>query len=144
MISGIIEILKEDTGVSSVTGLDTNTKTKVYPVRLPQSEEKTIVPAKYLVIYKTQGNPAQGKGCTDPFQQMNFNVHCCADQYPDVDALMVAVVEALGNLAGVETGSGANHYRFNSIWYVSDYDTFDENARRFVRVVSFGCNGEKL
>lgn len=137
MISGIIEILKENAAVQSQVGTDSNAMVKVYPVRYPQGEGKNAqVPDKYYVVYKTPGQPVQGKFCTNSLQQASFNVHCCADEYPKTDSMAEAAIEALNNQQAV-TDVG---YNFQSIFFTGDYDTFDENARRFVRVVSFTCH----
>lgn len=141
MIDGIIEILKEDAAVQSEVGMDSNAKVKVYPVRYPQKEGKNAeVPDKYLVVYKTPGQPVQGKACTVESMQANFNVHCCADEYSKADALFWAVTDALNN-KNATTDAG---FRFDSIYFTGDYDTFDENARRFVRVVSFACHAKRI
>ena len=141
MIAGPITILKENATVESVLGRDSTTKVKVYPVRVPQKEgSDPVYPDQYLVVYKTPGQPVHGKGCRGEMELANFNVHCCASNYSKIDRLMEVVVDALQTSETVESEG----YRYQGIWCTGDYDSFDEPARRFVRVVSFSTHSTKL
>ncbi len=141
MITGILEILVEDVTVEAKVGRDTNAKVKVYPVRYPQKEGANAgVAEKYYIVYKTPGSVVHGKGCSS--MQSNFNVHCCATNYSDADEMFKIVMDVLNHNDQITTTDAG--IRFNGIWYVSDYDTYDENAKRFTRVVSFSCHNEYI
>jgi hypothetical protein len=139
MIDGAIEIMTESVAVQSIVGRDTKTKVKVYPVRYPQEEGKTVAPDKYFVLYKAQGVPTGGKFCPGQLDQAVFNVNCCAENYSDTDEMYNVVRELFDGMAYDTT-----LYSFESIWYQTDYDSFDEQANRYIRVVSFACHVKRV
>jgi len=143
MINGIIEILIESAEIEAKVGRDSNTKVRVYPVRAPQKEgQSPNAPERYYVAYKTPGQPVMGKGCVGELELSNFNIHCCATNYSDVDEMFKLLLPLLNrNNEVITTDAG---FKFQGIWHVTDYDSFDENAQRFTRVVSFSCHSSYL
>lgn len=135
MIQGIIEILIDDTGVQQLVGTD------VFPVRFPQEDGKLGGLSRYLTVYKTPGQPTQSKDFTSGLDLDNFNVNCYASNYSDAYGIYEAVRLALDKRSiAFTTDSG---FTYNGIWFNSDYDAFDDSARKFIHVLSFSCHTKR-
>jgi hypothetical protein len=147
MITGIIEIMVESVDLQAKVGVDPSGNVKVYPVRYPQRvgadpNSEPNAPERYFVIYKMPGQPVQGKGCVGELELCNFNVNCCATNYADADEMFRILLGLLNrNNEVITTDAGI---KFQGIWHTSDYDSFDDSARRFMRVASFSCHSSYL
>jgi len=135
MIQGIIEILSEDATVQSLVGRNkANTKYKIYPVRVPQSEVQDF--NDYIAVAKTETATFDGKFCSGGLNLATFNVIIYSKTgYQRADDIHEACVMAL-NQKTWNTDAGIF---FDSIWFKTDYDTFDDAAQVYVRVASYSC-----
>lgn len=140
MIQGIIEILKENTGVQNLVGLNvTSERYKIYPVRYPQKEGKeTDIDESYITVYKTGSSPEQSKDFSSGLDLVSFNVNCYASNYPGAYNLYEAVRLALDN-RDLEYTTEAG-FIYNGIYMTTDYDAYDDSALRYIHVASFSCH----
>lgn len=132
MIQGVIEILTDSTAIRNIVGQNNATsKYKVYPVRAPQGEKEP-----YIVVFKTPGaTPTQSKREVSTLDLNKFRVHGYVKNYNDRDAITEAIRATLDQMQSVTN----NGIVFESIWYETDSDGFDDNANLYVAIVDFGC-----
>lgn len=139
MIQGIIEILTEDIDVSEAVGRGvTSDRVRVYPVRVPQEEAKESDIEKYITVYKTPGEPTQSKDVVSTLDRDNFNVNCYAGNYDEAYELYELVRRALDLRQNIMTTDSG--FVYQGIWFISDYDAYDDGSQKYVHVLSFSTH----
>jgi hypothetical protein len=135
MTSGIIEILLDDTGVTTLVGLS-GSKYKIFPVVAPQQTEPP-----YLTVFKGSNNSTTSLS-KDEISGLDYpivTVNCWSKVFRDTELLFEAVRTALDNKQS-DTDVG---YVFNRIWLVDDRDGFDNEQQLYVHVCTFGLEQKR-
>jgi hypothetical protein len=135
MIQGIIEILSEDTNVLALVGTYGDNIPKVFPVRAPQQAIADNDLDYWITASKDVSTPNDAKACDGGLDSANVTVMIYGQEYSKVDDIYEAVRAAL-NQRAYTTDAGIN---LASMVLVSDYDAFDDNAQRIVRVSKYLC-----
>jgi hypothetical protein len=131
MTSGIVEILKDDSGVQALAGLNTaGSKYKVYPVIAPQDEKPP-----YITVFKSQNDPITSltKQVVSELDYPTVTVNCWAKNFRTADLMFEAVRNALDNKSA-STDAG---YDFERIWLVDDRDGHESERGMYVKVGTF-------
>lgn len=139
MTSGIIEILREDTGVQVLAGLDqAGTKYKIYPVVAPED-----TPQPYITVYKVQNDPVSSlsKDLPSELDYPRVTVNCWAKNFRMAELMGEAVRNALDNKAA-QTDAG---YTFTRIWLVDDRDAYDASQPKLnLHSLTFGIELKRV
>jgi hypothetical protein len=134
MIAGIIEILKENTGIQGLVGQKNATpgEYKIYPVVAPQTEK-----APYITVNQTSRVP-QCKGSSSG--NYGFDVWATNINYEDSKTLGDAVITVLDQ----QSATTSVGYNFSFINLVNQQERFEkvEEGVMHVNIVSFECQAE--
>jgi|SRR5688572_19307199 len=132
MIQGVIEILLDASAVTTLVGNKSaqSSEYKIYPVVATQGET-----APYIIAAKTPGTPLQMKGQGSDLDTSNFQLLIYGDTYELIDDIHEACRIALDNKTSV-TDNGIN---FDRIWFTGDYDSFDKEAQKLVRIANYSA-----
>ncbi len=103
MTSGIIEILKENTALAALVGVDQRSEVKIYPFQAP---EKVSQP--YILVSEVSVNPAAAKMCIPSLDYANYQVNCYGLTLHKMEILQRACRAALEIGQGFTTDSGAS------------------------------------
>lgn len=129
MISGINEILSENSALVTLIGAD-----KIFPVAVP---ENTDLP--YLAVSLARINVDEIKGNASGFYYGLVNVNVHAEDYDQLEEVSEAVIDALDNISGT-TDTGHN---FNVINVSNAFDRpelFTNTPRQtYTRSVQFNA-----
>jgi len=132
MTSGFTEILKDNTGVQAVVGLNgEGTKYKVFPVIAPQSENPP-----YITVFQSQNDalPSLTKKEESQLDYPVVTVNCWAKNFRTAELMGEAVRAAVDN-QGFDTDAG---YLFNRVWMIDDRDGYDQDRKMHVHIQTFG------
>lgn len=128
MVKGITHILKNNSGVQSLVGMNKVTaKYKVYPVVAGSSEE-----APYVIVRQISYVPVAGKCPYNTFtgRVLVFSYDVNFEDCEDLDR---AVVDALDGAYGTQ-----NTIRFQQVRFIDTVDgDFDGDRNLFVRISTF-------
>jgi len=135
MTSGIIEILKGNTGVQGLVGTNQDGgKYKVYPMVAPQGEKQP-----YIVVEKTSNSTrSMGKEIHSTLDYPTYNVLCYAKNFRTTEELHEACRAALDNTSPFTTVC-----TFARIWLVTDVDRFSNDLDLYVHVATYGAEQKR-
>jgi hypothetical protein len=132
MVKGITYILKEDTGVKALVGLNkTGAKYKAYPGVCPEPEK---VP--YSVVKQTGKVPVECKGMAPNEYDYSYDVLSFTESYDASEALDAAVVAALSK----PNGGTFNSVNFSDIRHTNTRDEIFQTQGGtvlFIKISSF-------
>lgn len=97
MISGINEILSENSALTTLIGAD-----KIFPIAVPENTE-----LPYLAVSLARINVDEIKGNASGFYYGLVNVNVHAEDYDQLEEVSEAVIDALDNINGT-TDTGHN------------------------------------
>lgn len=138
MTSGIIEILREDTGVQALAGLNqSGSKFKIYPVVAPQGEKPP-----YITVFMGQNDalPSLTKKEVSELDYPRVTVNSWSKNFRPSELMGEAVRNALDNVSSV-TDAG---YTFTRIWLIDDRDGHDPERDLYVHVSTFGVEVKRV
>lgn len=133
MMQGIIEILRENTGVQTAVGQNqAGTKFKIYPVLCSQTEKPP-----YMICALSGSVPTQMKDHVSDLDNENFDIFIFTDTYEHGHNIDVAIRAALDGKSSV-TDTGIT---FDKIWFTSRRDGQVQGREGiFTRIVSYSCH----
>lgn len=138
MTSGIIEILREDSGVQALAGLnEAGSKYKIFPVIAPQDEKPP-----YITVFMSQNDPVTSltKREESQLDYPRVTVNSWAKNFRPSELMGEAVRNALDNQSAI-TDAG---YTYNRIWLIDDRDGYDSERKMFVHVSTFGVELKRI
>lgn len=131
MTSAIVEILKENTGVQQLAGLnEAGNKYKVYPFVAPQPEH-----LPYIIVAKVSNNTnSEGKEVYSTLDYPTYQVMSYHKNFRPTEIMHEACRAALDN-KWFET----DVCRFERVWLINDYDSYNQQLDAFVHVAVYGA-----
>lgn len=136
MIAGIIEILEENSELTTLIGED-----RIFPMIVPEYEEdgSTKIVAPYLaVMLAAQATTlAKGEPTGPDFPLIQVNVH--APNYDDMEEISEAVRAALDNGGTWSTEAGYDFQQITFANAVDRPDLFNQDRPSYPRSVQFNA-----
>lgn len=129
MVNAVTYILENDSTIQSLIGQNkSGSKTKVYPVVVPETEK-----APYIVC-RVAGRVREGKDCDSRYQ---IEVISYANSYDDLNAINDAIITALES----EPGGTINGVSFSFAVFNTEMDGFEKDHDLYSKMSTFSVYG---